>query len=92
MFFVGQSKYDRLKFAKLELQVQFESIKIMYSNLVEEINKKGGRDFLDNGSINQEGQFNQKELKVLARLVHPDKHQNSERANEAFQKISSMVK
>lgn len=90
--FVRQSKYDALHLSNLVLTVKHETLVSEHNRLVDKINEKGGEEFLQNGSLKSDPTFTQKELKVLSRLVHPDKHKNSNRSVEAFAHISGMIK
>lgn len=70
-----------------------------YNDLVEEINRKGGREFLNHAKIPGKSQQNtnltQSQLKTLLILVHPDKHgsgKHGKMAEELFKTIQSLLK
>jgi hypothetical protein len=59
-----------------------------YNNLVNLLNHKGGKYFLDNAVIGGTQQFTQEELRSLLQLVHPDKHSGKDIAVELTKKIN----
>lgn len=88
--FVTKSKYDSLvrKYSDL---VDLHADAVSTANkLVERINEKGGKEFLDHGIV-----FSEEDLDKLIRLCHPDKHQgskNSESATKLLLKMREEIK
>jgi len=74
------SEVSRLIKAKNELTEKWD-------NLVDKINEKGGREFLDNALLGPPQQFNGKEIKQLLSLCHPDKHGGKDLAKNITQKL-----
>jgi hypothetical protein len=70
---------------------QYEQLLQKYNDLVDRVNKKGGEDFLNNGSIHPQGiQITQEDIKTLIQLCHPDKHNSKESAVEITKKLLSL--
>jgi hypothetical protein len=81
-------------FKKLENKFEFLESKYYrllneYTVLVREINRKGGRNFLDNARLPAltSSEFTQEDIKRLIQLCHPDKHNNSTIAKEITAKL-----
>lgn len=70
--FVLKVKYDILVRKYWELDKAFNKAAKKWNELVEQINKKGGEEFLQDAIL-----FSDEELNVLIRLCHPDKHNSS---------------
>lgn len=99
--FVRQSTYDKvLKERNAEakdarywtnayIQLQKE-----WNVLVEMINEKGGKQFLEHGVMPGQtrnvSQFTDEELRSLLQLVHPDKHDGKPSAVRLTQKINEL--
>lgn len=79
----------------ITLSTEFKSLREKWEELVTKVNSKGGEAFLNHGELygfnKSETQFTNEELKVLRRLVHPDKHGNSVSANNLTAKINQLV-
>lgn len=71
---------------------KYESLLNEFNKLVDVINKKGGKQFLDHGVIAPPDQFTQDELRTLINLCHPDKHNGKETAVEMTQKLLALRK
>ena len=78
--FVRASKY-------LRLQRIAEDLANKWSDLVDQINAKGGQNFLDNAVLNPQPQFSQEDIRRLISLCHPDKHDGKQIAVEMTQKL-----
>lgn len=78
--FVRASKY-------LRLQRITEDLANKWSDLVDQINAKGGQNFLDNAVLNSQPQFSQEDIRRLISLCHPDKHDGKQIAVEMTQKL-----
>lgn len=65
-----------------ELRGEHNRLVERWNRLAEEVNSKGGRDFMDNAII-----FPRDEIKSLLSLVHPDKHNGKESAVRWTQKL-----
>lgn len=92
--FVSQSTYKRLERELISTIQHLEAYKRAFirvtgnwNELVDRINQKGGEDFLEHGSLNPASQFNPEDVNRLIRLCHPDKHNNSDVANEITKKL-----
>lgn len=59
------------------------------NGLIEQINAKGGADFLEYGVLNPVNQFTKEEIDRLIRLCHPDRHEGvrQQSATEMTQKL-----
>ncbi|MCK9338300.1 MAG: hypothetical protein M0P43_10750 [Arcobacteraceae bacterium] len=93
--FVLKSKYKRL-LSKHELLIsEYTKLSREYHDLVtrwermsELLEEKGVIEFIENIRKNQI--FSKEEIKVLISLCHPDKHENSKKAEEITKKLLSM--
>jgi hypothetical protein len=100
--FVRQSTYDKAiedrnneQWLAIKWKVKYQSLEARWTELVEQINDKGGRDFLLHGKIDRNApktihQFNDDELRSLLQLVHPDKHGGKQSAVVMTQKINGL--
>jgi len=87
--FVLKSKYDALMRNAIETEIRFNQLLKQWNDLVSEINKKGGREFLDR---NLEPPLENEDIKKLLVLCHPDKHNGKEIATEMTKKLLRMRK
>lgn len=71
---------------------KYIELQLRWDEVVDQINSKGGMNFLNNGSIRQKTvhQFTDDELRSLLQLVHPDKHGGKQSAITLTQKINSL--
>ena len=83
--FVTKSKYDSLLSEKYAFEAAFYRLNKKWNNLVDTINEKGGRIFLDGEIKNKE--FNEEEIKILIQLCHPDKHNGKQIAIDITKKL-----
>lgn len=74
---VPTSKYNHACQVAKSWHDAYHNLLAEYNKLVELINAKGGEAFLNSSS-----QFTPEQIDRLIRLCHPDKHGNSEAANE----------
>ena len=93
---VRQSTYDRVRRERDEAETLALVWKIKYSNLLDEwntlvevINAKGGKDFLDRG--NTQTQFTEDEIRKLLQLCHPDKHDGKQMAVDMTAKLLKLI-
>lgn len=70
--------------------MELRSLRRKWNDLVDQINQKGGEDFLKRATIGGKQQFSQDDIFNLIKLCHPDKHGNSELANEMTKKLFAM--
>lgn len=82
--FVRQSKYDRLEVKYYGVLRNYDSLLSQWNSLIAEINKKGGRDFLDS---NLKSQFSKEDIDKLILLCHPDKHNGKRLAVDLTSKL-----
>lgn len=73
---------------------KYASLLDEFNKLVDVINKKGGKQFLDHGVLPQNlpDQFSQEEIRTLINLCHPDKHNGKESAVEITKKLLNLRK
>lgn len=70
---------------------EHEHLERKWASLVNQINRKGGQEFLDRGSMGgSKSKFSGQDLKSLITLCHPDKHKGSSLATEITQKLLEM--
>lgn len=69
---------------------KYSSLLQEYNALVDMINKKGGRQFLDHAVIAPPPQFTQEEIRILIQLCHPDKHNGKESAANITKKLLAL--
>lgn len=71
---------------------KYIELQLRWNAVVDQINSKGGMNFLNNGSIGAKTvhQFTDDELRSLLQLVHPDKHGGKQSAITLTQKINSL--
>jgi hypothetical protein len=93
--FVLKSKYKRLLSKHALLVSEYTTLSREYHDLVtrwsrmnELLEEKGVPEFIENIRKNQI--FSKEEIKVLISLCHPDKHENSKKAEEITKKLLSM--
>ncbi len=84
--FVFKSTYEALESRHLKLTVDYELLLAKWTALVREINKKGGREFLDNARIGVP-ELTKADIRTLVKLCHPDKHGNCPQASEITAKL-----
>lgn len=97
---VRQSLYDAMELRALRAeknsdlyQLEYFKLKNQWNDLVSQVNAKGGRQFLNEGSVNADGQaFTADEIDRLIRLCHPDKHNQSTASNEMTKKLLQLRK
>lgn len=97
---VLQSTHDRVIQQRDHAQKQhwrwyssYQELQAKWNDVVEQINKKGGMDFLNNGTLvgaKTSKQFTDEELRSLLQLVHPDKHGGKQSAVTMTQKINAL--
>jgi hypothetical protein len=75
--FVSKSRYLALQQHLTHTIQGYAALAGKWSKLVDQINELGGERFLVYGHL-----FTERELDVLVKLCHPDKHQGSKEANE----------
>lgn len=102
--FVLQSTHDKViqqrnheQFTAMQWRHAHGELQERWNDLVQQINDKGGRDFLLHGKIDRNApktihQFNDDELRSLLQLVHPDKHGGKQSAVVMTQKINALRK
>lgn len=102
--FVLQSTHDKViqqrnheQHTAIQWQCKHSELQARWNDLVQQINDKGGRDFLLHGKIDRNApktihQFNDDELRSLLQLVHPDKHDGKQSAVVMTQKINALRK
>lgn len=74
--------------SNLAYRSKYENLLIEYNKLIDIINKKGGKQFLDHATICQKGlDISQDDLKILIQLCHPDKHNGKVSAVEITKKL-----
>lgn len=85
------------KLQKMESDLQLAILKYSdllskWTSLVNQVNKKGGREFLTHGSIRKSlpSNFTKEEIKQLIWLCHPDKHAGNPKANEMTAKLLTL--
>jgi hypothetical protein len=61
-----------------------------WNQLVSQINKKGGEQFLSHGAVPRAEQFSKEEIAKLIQLCHPDKHDGKPMAVEITQRLLDM--
>ena len=102
MLFVSQQRFNNLRaelqkardeqfqlLIKLHAVTQkYDQLHRKWDNLVDEINAKGGRAFLDNKPT----QLSQDEIRKLLSLCHPDKHDGKPVATEMTQLLLRLKK
>lgn len=73
---------------------KLERLTKKWDDLVTQVNKKGGQQFLDGPSYKDrmKQQFTDDELRSLLQLVHPDRHHGKESAVKMTQKINALRK
>lgn len=69
--------------------IAYNNLQNKWNDLVDLINEKGGKPFLDSGAT--DNRFSKKELKDMLVLCHPDKHSSSERALKTTQRINALL-
>ena len=77
-----KSKYEQEKGWKAAYKAIYLDLKRDWNNLIEELNSKGGQEFLDKAVL-----FSDKEINTLIRLCHPDKHNQSTASNDITAKL-----
>lgn len=99
---VLQSTFDKVrqqrdheKSVAIHWQIKHSELQSRWNKVVEQINAKGGEDFLKFGTLNNDApktvhQFTDDELRSLIQLVHPDKHDGKESAVRLTQKINDL--
>ena len=92
--FVSESKYREAvavagawKRKHDKLHYQFRRLLGKWNDLVENINRKGGEEFLNS---EMKSQFSKEEIAILIRLCHPDRHNNSTNSTEITKKLLVM--
>lgn len=106
--FVLKSKYhaleQRLKRKEAEIasieakmhitQMKHSALLKEWNALINRINQKGGRDFLNNGVIPSKttSGLSQEDIKRLLQLCHPDKHDGKQMASEMTAKLLALRK
>lgn len=71
---------------------KYTSLLKEFNTLVDVINKKGGKQFLDHGVIAPPAQFTEDEIRTLIQLCHPDKHNGKESAVNITKKLLALRK
>lgn len=89
MFYLGNFVSSGYKDENLKLQTLNESLSIENYQLKNKL--KNGNNSNSNTSYSVP-QFTQEDLKILRNLSHPDKHKNSQNANDMFVKINHLIK
>lgn len=77
----------------LKLRLELLTLTAKWGKLVDQINAKGGQDFLNRGVIpgkSVPNSFTEEELLQLIKLCHPDKHNGDSEANEITRKLIAM--
>jgi hypothetical protein len=90
--FVRGSTYERLHVQHMMLQAKFNRLLAEHNAIVHEINRKGGREFLDKARIIgvndiMNGVLNANDIKRLLMLCHPDRHDGKQSAVEMTQRL-----
>lgn len=90
---IKQRNHEQL--AAMAWRYAHDELQGRWNDLVQQINDKGGRDFLLYGKIDRNTpktihQFNDDELRSLLQLVHPDKHGGKQSAITLTQKINQL--
>ena len=76
-----------------DLQYKFHKLIDEWNDLVDDINRKGGQNFLNStGRMMSNTQFTDQDLRRLLQLVHPDKHNNSAMAVDMTTKLNLLRK
>lgn len=88
--FVLKRTYEAALDRAVDAEAQLRRLGRKWDRLVDEINAKGGQQFLDHGTINPRQQFTQDEIEKLLDLCHPDKHGGKRMAVEITQKLLKM--
>lgn len=93
--FVSSKKHNALLQETYKLRLELVDLKLAHNKLigswnelVEQINAKGGRQFLNGEMVNN--QLTQEEIKTLIQLCHPDKHAGKESAKRLTQKLLTL--
>lgn len=86
---VLRSTYDSLRCKYWVLESQYSTLMSKWNALVDQINARGGREFLDGARIGAT-QFSQDDIKRLLVLCHPDKHDGKRIAQEMTQKLLAL--
>lgn len=75
-----------------DIAVRHNKLVNKWDKLVKLINSKGGQQFLDHATIDdqQTSQFTKEDIQSLIRLCHPDKHNNSVAATRMTQLLLKM--
>lgn len=84
---IRKKTFDSLIADRDHVKILYSSLLKMYNELVEQINRKGGTQFMNGTSA----QFSQTEIKALIRLCHPDRHNGRQLAVDITAKLTSMV-
>jgi hypothetical protein len=82
--FVRESKYRALQAEHTLLEFQYSTLRSQWNALVDEINAKGGRAFL------QGKQLTNDDIRKLLLLCHPDKHAGKQIAQDMTAKLLTM--
>ena len=84
--FVLKSTYRSLEQDHVSLQLELLALRTRWNELVDSINKKGGRQFLDHAKI-PSADFTPEEITTLIKAVHPDKHNGDPKYAEILRKL-----
>lgn len=88
--FVLESTYQRLMARYRALNQANDELLARWNRVADQINAKGGQQFLDHGSLAQNNPFSQEDIRRLISLCHPDKHDGKKIAVEMTQKLLSL--
>lgn len=86
--FVRKSKLIEVRADTAVWKFRYESLLVKWNALVDRINSLGGESFLQGNTT----QFNSEDIKRLILLCHPDKHGNSQMANDMTKKLLTLKK
>lgn len=82
-----KAKLSNLNVKYLALSIEHQALLNKWNTLVQEINDKGGREFLNKKMSGDTLAFSKRDVMFLLRLAHPDKNNSSKEANEVTRKL-----
>lgn len=90
--FVFSSTHHELKIKYMSLMKTHNALVDRWNELVEDINRKGGEEFLKGSGYNKDSNLSGADVMKLIKLCHPDKHHGKEIATEMTRKLLVMRK
>ena len=92
-FFLGQKSVKIMSGSVTkDLKIRNTELEALNTQLQSQLKDALSRPLFGSREKTNPPQFTQDDLVVLRNLIHPDKHKNSEKANNMFVKVNSLIK